>query len=61
MTVKDNYKFLSNRQIKKAQEIKRLQNAQGMSSDNDLKTIITMIMIQNYQVSQKDIRHLAKQ
>ena len=59
LTVQHNYKFLSNRQIKKAQEVKRRQNVLGMPSNADLKTIITMNMIQNNQITHDDI-NLAK-
>ena len=55
LRVKVNYKFLSNRQIKKAQELIRLQNTLGMPSHTDLKTIITMNMIQNNQITYEDI------
>ena len=60
LTVQDNYKFLSNRQIKKVQEVKRLQNTLGTPSNADLKTIITMNMIQNDQITHEDI-NLAEQ
>ena len=60
LTVQDNYKFLSNRQIKQAQEVKRLQNALGLPSSTDLKTINTMNMIQNNQITHEDI-YLAEQ
>ena len=54
LAVKDNYKFLSNRQIKKDQEVKRLQIALGIPLNTDLKTIITINTIQNNQITHKD-------
>ena len=49
-----------NKNLNKAQEVKRLQNALGMPSNADLKTIITMNMIQNNQITHEDI-NLAEQ
>ena len=40
--------------------MKRFQNALGMPSNADLKTIITMNMIQNNQITHEDI-NLAEQ
>ena len=37
LTVEDNCKYLSNRQIQKAKEVKKLQNALGIPSNKDLK------------------------
>ena len=48
-----------NKNLNKAQEVKRLQNALGMPSNADLKTIITMNMIHN-QITHEDI-NLAEQ
>ena len=47
ITVKNNSKFVSNRQLQKAQSVKCLQNACGMPLHADLKAIITMNMIQD--------------
>ena len=46
LTVKENSKFISNRQLKKAQGVKQLQNALRMLSHAALKAIITVNMIQ---------------
>ena len=55
MTVKENVEDISNRQLKKAQDVKRLQNALGMPSHADLKAIITMNMIQDKHITHNDI------
>ena len=52
--MEDNYKYLSNRQIQKAKEVKKLQNALGMPSNKDLKNIITMNMIENNQTTHEE-------
>ena len=55
LTVKENTQYISNRQLKKAQDVKRLQNALGIPSCKDWKAIITMNMIKDNQISHEDI------
>ena len=55
LTVTENKKYVSNRQLKKAQDVKRLQNALGMPSYKDLKAIITMNMIKDNKITHEDI------
>ena len=55
LTVKEKTQFISNRQLKRAQDVKRLQNALGMSSYKDLRAIIIMNLIKDNQISHDDI------
>ena len=54
-TIKENTQYISNRHLKRAQDIKRLQNTLGMPSYKDLKAIITMNIIKDNQISHYDI------
>ena len=54
-TVKENTQYISNRQLKRSQDVKRLENALGMSSYKDFKAIITMHLIKDNQISHDDL------
>ena len=53
LSVEENTQYISNRQLKKVQDVKIIQNALAMPSYRDPKAIITMNMI-------KDSRSLMK-
>ena len=55
LTVGDNYKYLSNRQIEKVNKVRKLQTALGMPSNQDLKKIITMNIIKDNDITHEDI------
>ena len=55
LTVKEKTQFISNRQLKRAQDVKRLQNALGIPFYKDLRAIITMNLIKDNRISHDDI------
>ena len=55
LTVNENEEYMSNRQLKKAKEVKQLQSALGMPSFKDMRAIITMNLIKDNTISHQDI------
>ena len=55
LTVNGNTQYISKRRLKRAQDVKRLQNALRMPSYKALKAIITMNVIKDNQISHDDI------